>query len=865
MANPSRRPRGAVRPKAPEEPRSLDPTEFRWSIVPHTHWDREWYMPFDHFRIRLARTVDEIVETLEGDPAFRRFTLDGQAIILDDYADLRPPERVERLHALAAAGRIAVGPAYVLPDEFLVGAESLVRNFLMGRETCRRHGLEPMPVGYMPDTFGHVAQLPQILRGFGLDTFVFWRGLDDRADALGTVFAWRAPDGSAVAAIRQLGGYGNACQIGAWGAGGADFRDRPEAWPAVAAQRFSRYLDLYGDAVRRGPLDHLLLCNGSDHEPIWAPLAGLLDAARAAHPGLEVSVDSYADFVDAVRPQLTDLPVVDGELVGGREAPVLRGINSARMYLKQSNERTERALSVAETLASLAVLKGTYAYPLHELRVAWRELLKNQPHDSISGCSVDDTHRDMQQRYVTAGAMAERVRREALAALADRVERWSYRPTVGASATVVNPLPQPRARLVNVPIPPDLLDEPELALGTRDGLMAAQREGDVLRASVWMPPWAAEPVSVERGSGRSVGAARATGERTIENEFYRVGINPDGWLTVTDRRSGKTWSGLHRFEDVGDRGDEYNFDALPGEAARSAGFAEVRVRSSGPHVAELEARLTVDLPARLEADRSARSADRVACEISSVIRLVAGVDRVEVVTTVENLAEDHRLRVIFPAPEASEPVRAEGHFDVVRRRARPAWSGSGWVEPPASTGHTAGAVSVGELVVLTKGLPEYEAIQTANGLEVAITLLRCVGWLSRDDLVSRPGHAGPELPTPGAQCPGRHTFEYAFRFGELDDTALVATSADYRTDFEVGPEGVEPDGVLVIGGDPVAFATMKGAEDGDGVVLRLFNPSAAAADVLISRPATRIRMDEAQPAAGGPRLEPGEIATYRLR
>src|ERR687888_484089 len=178
------------------------------TIVPHTHWDREWYLPFEQFRIRLVRAVERICEVLESEPRFGSFTLDGQSVILEDVLELRP-DLEPRIRALLADGRLITGPSYVLPDEFLTGQEALVRNLLIGRAVCEEFGATAMGVAYMPDPFGHVAQFPQILRGFGLDAFIFWRGLGDDAGRVGVAFDWQAAEGSGVASIRQLGSDGH--------------------------------------------------------------------------------------------------------------------------------------------------------------------------------------------------------------------------------------------------------------------------------------------------------------------------------------------------------------------------------------------------------------------------------------------------------------------------------------------------------------------------------------------------------------------------------------------------------------------------------------------------------------------------------
>jgi mannosylglycerate hydrolase len=333
------------------------PQDFRWTVVPHTHWDREWYRPFEVFRIRLARMIDEAVEAMERDPRLARFTLDGQAVILEDYAELRSPARVERLLALVRAGRIVVGPAYVLPDEFLAGPESLVRTWLVGGAVCAEFGVRPMAVGYLPDEFGHVTSLPTILAGFGIEDVLFWRGGGDEADRLGAVFEWLGPDGSSVLAVRLLAGYGGAAELGRWADSGVSVHEDPARWPQAAAHRFVRYLARHGDVLDRSGIRATCLPNGADHLPLQTDVPALLDHARSAHPGLEVSIGGWEDYLADLRrdvPGPPELPVWRGEFVSGRDVNVLRGVDSARMYLKQAAEKTERALLVAETLSTLA-------------------------------------------------------------------------------------------------------------------------------------------------------------------------------------------------------------------------------------------------------------------------------------------------------------------------------------------------------------------------------------------------------------------------------------------------------------------------------------------------------------------------------
>jgi alpha-mannosidase len=732
--------------------------DFRYLVVPHTHWDREWYLPFEQFRLLLGATVDGILDVLECDPAFSSFTLDGQAIVLEDYLDVRPDQE-PRLRALLAAGRLEAGPWYVLPDEILVGGEALVRNLLLGRRVCRRFGVEPGTTGYEPDSFGHPAQLPRILAGFGLRTFLFSRGLGDELDDVGVVFRWRA-GGDEVVACQMLPHYDNFARL---------------TWYDDAAERVERVVAVFGELVQRAGQETILLANGSDHLPVESELPEIC-AGLERRFGTEFRIGRYSDF----DPTSRSLPVHEGELVGSRLQNVLRGVNSARMYLKQANERAERRLLAVETVAGLRTLREDVPFPAADIRLAWRDLLRNHPHDSICGCSCDEVHRDMVVRY------------EQLDRTLDLLERGA----AGVGGALVNPLPYRRKRLVG-----DTLVE-------LDGFAGGRPDP--------LPPPA---------------------------ETLRVEVADDGTLAVTDLRTGRCLEGLHALEDDEDVGDLYTF--CPGSGpTRRASFAGSRVLRDDGLVRDVL--VAHELPG---------------VEIETVVRVVRGVDRVELQTRVVNDAPDHRLRAVFPVETAGErDVRAESQFAVLRRPLDRAEPLAGWVEPPVPTAHTLSTVALGPLALLTKGLPEYEAGH--DGLR--LTLLRCVGIISRPaGLATRPVSAGPEISTPDGQCLGTHVLEYALRLDadSLSDAALVRAGQDYRTDFLLGDPFEPP---CTLAGD-VVFSCLKGAEDGDGLVLRVFNPSSKRERLeLRGARIERIRLDEEGPATGGVDLGPGEIATFRL-
>src|SRR5437899_6975966 len=459
-------------------------SDFRYLVVPHTHWDREWYLPFEAFRLRLGEVVDGVLDVLERDAAFPTFTLDGQAIVTEDYFDVRPGEE-QRLRTLLAAGRLEAGPWYVLPDELLVGGESLVRNLLLGRGVCRRFGVEPSTAGYEPDSFGHTGQLPQLLAGFGLGPFLFSRGLGDELDEVGVVFRWRAGPAEVVA-CQQLPHYDNF----AWLESADD-----------AAAKVERIVERFGALLVRAGCDTVLLANGSDHLPI-EPRLPKLCAELERRYGCTFHIGRLSNFA----PRSDELPVYEGELVGSRLQNVLRGVNSARIYLKQANEAAERRLLAVETIAAVRALHGAH-FPAADLRIAWRDLLRNHPHDSICGCSCDEVDRDILVRY------------EHLGRTIDALEH--------GGPALVNSLPYRRARLVQI--------------GGREGV-------------VELAGFAGRPVDLQ--PAQEGGAAAET---AISNGVLRVQVEADGTLAVTDLRDGRRFHGLHAVEDEPDAGDLYTF------------------------------------------------------------------------------------------------------------------------------------------------------------------------------------------------------------------------------------------------------------------------------------------------------------------
>ena len=851
-------------------------------IVSHTHWDREWYLTYEQFRLRLVGLIDRLLDLLESQPDFAHFHLDGQTIVLEDYLELRP-EQEPRLRALIKQGRILVGPWYDMPDEFLVSGESIVRNLARGHRIARGFG-GSMPVGYLPDLFGHIAQMPQILRQFGLDNAILWRGFGGpKAE-----YWWEAPDGSRVLMLHlPPEGYCNATRV----------HLKPDAMVERTRQAIEK-------ERARTQVGEVLLMNGVDHvEP--HPVIPQLARTMTEVMGIPVRHSTLPAYVDAVRAATgngagASLEVIHGELRGGEDyANLLPGVMSARVYLKQANARVQTLLEkYAEPLAAFASTIGA-RYPRQELGYAWKTLLQNHPHDSICGCSIDAVHDENLTRFARAEQVTRAIVDQAGKAIARAVPpsppgvlrvvamNGTGTPYTGViEATVDLPYadaeprrPDPEA--LDVPVTLWSKDARIVSLSTHDGQPAPFQVTDESEVVTWVmsryeTPWGLHAKRVRllfHGSvpacgyaafdlGVASGPASATapattplqcGLRSAENDHLRISINDDGTVDVVDRKSGMRYQRCGELEDVADAGDEYNYSPpVHDERITSAGARNVRVTriQSGPVRAAFRISLNLRLPAALDRERSARSEELVDNLVEIVVSLDADSRRVDWNVTVDNRSRDHRLRMLFPVgADAITHVRAETAFGVVTRPARREATGRARMEVPVSYGPTISFTETGNdsagAVVFGEGLAEYEAYTDGGAPRLALTLLRSVEYLSRDDLVMRPsGHAGPGLYTPGAQCLGRHTFRLAFepRRERPTNAALFSRAVSFVAPPHLavasGPGGNLPvtDTFLKIepaSGDLVLSACYR-AEDREGTLLRFFNPGETPATVSLS-------------------------------
>ncbi|MGW6741287.1 glycoside hydrolase family 38 N-terminal domain-containing protein [Streptomyces sp. NPDC055025] len=850
-------------------------------FVPHFHWDREWYEPFQVFRHRLVAALDTVLETAEANPDFR-FTVDGQMAAVEDYLEMRPENR-DRVVALVAGGRLAIGPWLILLDEFLCSGETIVRNLQMGWASAAALG-GSMPIGYLPDMFGHVAQMPQILARAGIGHAALWRGVPGSVD--GHAFRWRAPDGSEVRTEFLFDGYDNGLDI------------------LLVPDRIGRALDDYArmTAERWGD-DPLLAMAGTDHNAPDPRLAAWLRQASGDERAITIAtLDEY--IREHVRDEVS--AVVTGELRSHVRGNILPGVLSVRLALKQRMAVAERTVDHAERMNALWSRRDDSPF----LSLAWHKIIESSAHDSVVGSGTDETAEQVEARLAEATHTARAVRDTALAEPAALVPSDGY--------LVANPLPFPRTALVEVDVaapaegtvaiataadgstlPVQLVSKAPTVLS--DERMDASRLERVLRrihrrelfgrlidhyeltpgslvfhlaevpaggpfdllilrqevaaaAAAHPGEWtvltleearatALVPVHVpasglasfrvgasDRTDARPTAFAPATATaRTLSNGLVEVEVAADGTLDVTGA-DGTVLRGVGRLVDGGDRGDSYNYappahDVLVSQPVTTT----VELLENGPLRSRVRVTRVYEWPTALSSEHDLRGDRTAPTPVETLVEVRAGEPFVRVSTAFLNQSADHRLRFHVPLPEPASVSASAGQFAVTERGLT---AEGGWGEYPIPTFPASSFVSAGAANVLLDHATEYELVD--DGSELAITLLRAIGSISVNIHPLRDEPAATEIPAPGAQDLG---VRIENRFAVLPSATgwqganAVALAEDFRNDVLVArgtaPAGdqLPPDtaGVRVDGADILVSSIRRviDADLGAGTEVRL--------------------------------------------
>ena len=855
-------------------------------IICNTHWDREWRFSFQQSRMMLVRMMDGLLELMESNPKFSYYHLDSHVIMLDDYLEIRPEKRPQ-VEKLVSEGRLLIGPWYTLPDATMTDGEGLIRNLLVGDRTARAYG-KVMKVGYTPNGFGQVSQTPQIYQGFGLDTVMFYRGIN-RQVAPRSEFIWEAPDGSRVLGFRfgQFSRYNfhyltyrpvlknRFFREGGkyrWEDGGVPFHPADiandayykeywllEAGEPINYDNLGRALDDLLEETGESTTRHLLGMAGDDQMGPNPLLPDLADRLTALHDDVDVQFSNLPDYMEAYRAAMPDdLKVVRGEMrhssMNGLMTDLYWGILAARSYMKvEAFQQEMNYFRWAEPFSAIAWVLGK-EYPRGSLELALKLLLENQAHDSIGGCALDKIHQDVMHRFSEVKEITNVLTREAAAHVVQQIDAGTPDDILVA---VFNPMPAERSEVVSVALEVhrdkgavrvSVSDLDGKSMGVQDsfrqqGDLMVQQPTDVpipFFTDRFLVHFTAEkvpafgyktfkvtPETVKKHPWGSMLVA----PNAMANEHLSVTVDCDGTLTVTDKATGATYSGLLLFEDSGDTGDPWvRRTPLDNPVILSAGQpVRVAVKEAGPLLTSFIITRDLQVPESASQDLKSRSQTLTPLRIESTITLRKGAHRLDVVTKVNNTAKDHRLRVLFPTRLQATTSQAGSVLDVLTRLITLPDT-SGWVEPMPHTHPHRHFVDVTDgakgFALATEGLVEYE-VSDDPSRTLALTLIRA--------FQQRNSVRGIEYPEQkDSQCLREHEFRFAIlpHEGDYVEGAVVQEAFSHNLPLRSYQFGCSGKGTLSAAGSflnlapsVLALSGVKRGEDGQSLVVRFYNPT----------------------------------------
>lgn len=729
-------------------------------VVPHMHWDREWYFSSEESKLLLLNNMEEILTMLETNKEYPYYVLDGQTAILEDYLALMPHHK-QRIADLVQLGKLRIGPWYTQTDEMVVGGESIVRNLLYGHLDCKPFG-QPMNIGYLPDSFGQSGQMPMILNGFDIHRSMFWRGTSERMGSNKTEFYWTSDDGSKV--LTQLLPLGYA--IGKY-------------LPTDSKELQTR-CQKYMPVLERGATgDHILVPNGHDQMPIQKDIFTVMKQLKRIYPEKTFFLSNYeALFLELEKVDTYD--TLHGELLDGKYMRVHRSIFSSRADIKSMNTRIENKITnLLEPLASIAYTLG-FTYYEGVIESIWKEIMKNHAHDSIGCCCSDKVHQEIMNRFILANEKVDQLITFYKRKITDAM-------TLDISLdkiTVFNTLPYLREEIISTEVTTrmksfKIVDENkkeiEYDIIHREIIDAGLIDRQIVHYGNYDP---FVKYTIEfKGTVPSMGyqtyfiledtkplQITKQKEKVLENKYYTITINKNGTLDILDRIKKQTYTSVLLMEDGSDDGDGYDYSPLLNESILTSKEAVANVEINKTKYAST-AIISIDM--KIPKDLVSRKDKKcnTVMHVTHTLTLKQDNKYIGLQTTIENTAKDHRVRMYIPSLFASEYSYSDNQFGMIKRHVRDEamdiWEKEKWSERPDAIYPMLSYVAMENcpLACLTNSIREYEVVDKTI---LAITLFRSVGYLGKEELVRRPGRpSGIKMETPDSQLLTTMTFDLA--------------------------------------------------------------------------------------------------------
>ncbi|NUN08015.1 MAG: hypothetical protein HUU54_02445 [Ignavibacteriaceae bacterium] len=627
-------------------------------LISNTHWDREWRFPFQRNRQMLVEMIDNVINILEKHPDYRAFHLDSQSIVVTDYLEIKPKNR-DRITKLVNEKRLLIGPWYVLPDEFLVGGENLIRNLLIGHRICKDIG-RVSKIGYSPFSWGQISQLPQLYNQFGIELIMFYRGVNS-LDSHNAEFIWEGADGTRAVSSRfsTLPRYNFYFLIYRpvihnetpydveykWQSGGVPFHFADSSMYKEDYFMVEGHGKYFPENIKKSVEDivsrqaddfttpHVIWMEGHDSSGPNADTLKILEDIRRQFQNMNVIHSTLEDYADAVinSVNIEQLPLVKGERrsaqFDNRSGNLYGYTTSARMYLKQKNYEAEKWLQFyAEPVYNLTSLLGNDT-DNNYLNLAWDYLVQNSGHDSIGGCSLDEIHEDMMWRYKQVIEISQGVLEKGLKYWIKNLDlkAFSSFTPAGIMLNFVNTLPYKRSGTseIVIDIPSDLdkgdfdiidvngkklpkeirsVDEtqPVLEQLTDRPMYFSMRRYFVTVQWKDLVPMGITAFAVKPKKLSAVKQLVSTKNRSkrvvIENNHLRVVINKNGTFDLLYKKTGYEYYSLGYLRDEGEAGHAWVNKPVDPIIDSLNGTAEIELEEKNSLTEKVKITLYLALP-----------------------------------------------------------------------------------------------------------------------------------------------------------------------------------------------------------------------------------------------------------------------------
>lgn len=826
-------------------------------VVPHSHWDREWYFTTSRSKIYLMKDFKDVLDTLERNSEFKYFMIDAQASLLEDYLKWSPKDE-DRIKSLVQKGKLIIGPWYTQTDQLVISGESIVRNLYYGIERCKEFG-NYMKVGYVPDSFGQSAQMPQIYNGFGIKDSLFWRGVsDDMVDS--TEFNWKGSDGTTAFAVQIPFGYYY---------GGNIPEDKNE---------LKDYLKEQIERLKeKASTNNVYFPNGFDQAPIRVNLPEILKVANEIDEENEYEISTIENYIASVKAERTKFKTLEGEFVNAKHMRIHKSIFSSRSDLKIMNNNLENYIvNVLEPILTMSNALGN-EYPHEVLKDIWKLMFENAAHDSIGSCNSDTTNKDVYMRYKQAKDLSINLLDLHMRLISTKIKNKDEEITL----TLFNGLPKERDEVIEFEA---YIPDEDFIIKNSEGkevkyiIKSKEDISDyVLNQTIRLNP--SKKIYIPNKVYRAKIAIKVENipalgycqlvfelnkknnisineldENTIENNLYKITANKNGSIDILDKVSNRIYSNQAVIEDNGDDGDSYNYSPPRKDVIVSSlnSKSEVKILKSEVEE-EMVIKYLMKIPYSLEERADKILSVNMPVEIKISLNNATNVIKFKV--NIENKALSHRVRVLFNSEIASKVSIADQQFGIINRKTVldevKIWEQNEdlWQEKPITIEPMQSFVTLEDgtrgIALITEGVREYQIIGE-NFDTIALTLFRSFGFMGRENLLYRPGRASGEkiVETPDAQLIGKLSFTFGVHIynDEFDKSNIANIAKRYLTQIQVYEYSDFLNGRMIftlrdeekvyetsyslmnIKDENFAVSSVKKEEKGEGLVIRIFNP-----------------------------------------